>query len=92
MAVNDDELQLFAEVVARASSDDDFRAKLTADPRAVLTEAGINVPEGKTINVVQNTANESYLVLPDPETAGDELLTRSSGGATGCSACSMTCW
>jgi hypothetical protein len=51
--------------VERATSDDDFRARLLADARSTLEkEMGLAFPEGTTLNVVENTATETTIVLP----------------------------
>lgn len=80
----DNEVQgrLTLAVIARAMSDDSFRAALTADPISVLAAEGVEVPVGVKVTVLQASANETFLVLPDPAAANDELLAASSGGST----------
>ena len=57
-------LQLaIARAVARAWRDPEFRARLEADPRAVLIEGGANVPEG--VDVVIAPEGTQVLALPD---------------------------
>lgn len=79
---NEDQSRLMSAVVARAMSDDAFRAALTADPVAVLRAEGLDIPADAKINVLQATANETFLVLPDPASVNDELLAASAGGST----------
>lgn len=51
--------------VERATSDDDFRARLVADAKTTLEkEMGLAFPKGVTLNVVENTATETTIVLP----------------------------
>ena len=67
-----------AKVVAKAMSDEAFKNELKANPRKVLAEEGIEVPEGKEIKVVENTRDEAYLVIPYAEEglSMEELETR----------------
>ncbi len=71
-----------ADIHARALTDADFKAALIADPASVLREAGVEVPEGTSIVVVENSPSTNYLVLPDPEAVSDEILSAASGGST----------
>src|SRR3954453_22339526 len=74
----------FGQVVARAWSDDEYKARLLAEPNAVLQEAGIDVPPGVEFRIVENTDNVVYLPLPPTPTEdlSDEQLEQVSGGAT----------
>jgi len=53
-----------AEVVAKAWRDAEYRDRLIADPITVLTEAGIEVPAGATVTVLQNSADIHYVAIP----------------------------
>ena len=79
-----------AKAIARAWSDETFKDKLVSDPRAALAEQGVEVPEGKTINVVENTDDTVHLVLPvKPADAGDvsaDQLEKVAGGLGPCGA------
>ena len=50
--------------IARAWTDADYKAKLVDDPAAALAEAGVEVPAGTKMKVVENTADTQHLVLP----------------------------
>jgi nitrile hydratase alpha subunit len=70
-----------ARLVARAWSDEGYRARLRSDPRgAIEEETGITVPESITIEVLEETPEQAYLVIPTNrvEIADDEL--EASGG------------
>ena len=56
----------YARAVARAWSDDAFKAKLKSNPRAALTEYGVELPAGLKVEVVENTGDRLHLVLPPP--------------------------
>jgi hypothetical protein len=72
----------WARIVARAWRDPAFKAKLLADPAAALKQAGIAVPAGMTVKVVEDTDTHLHLVLP-PKPSGalsDEALEKAAGG------------
>ena len=78
-----DNAAAYGKVVARAWRDPTFKAKLIADPQAVLREAGMAVPAGATVKVVENTGTHLHFVLP-PKPVGqlsDEALDEVAGGA-----------
>jgi hypothetical protein len=57
--------ELEAKVVARAWADEGFRERLRADPHAVLAEeTGVSVPESIEIEVLEETPEKGYLVIP----------------------------
>jgi hypothetical protein len=55
-----------AEVIARALKDPAFRKKLIADPTGTLRTAGVEVPEGVSVQVLEESPTRVYLVLPAP--------------------------
>ena len=53
-----------ARVVARAWTDDDFKARLLSDPRSALGELGIEIPaDTPHLTVVENTEEVHHLVV-----------------------------
>jgi len=63
-----------------------YRARMVREPRALLREMGLDLPEEVEIRVWDSSAEIRYLVLPEPpasaETLGeDELATRVSRDA-----------
>ena len=78
-----DKAAAHGKIIARAWRDPAFKAKLLADPHATLKEAGIAVPEGVTVKVVENTDTHHHLVLPPKPTGelSDEALDKVAGGA-----------
>lgn len=81
--------RIAADVFARTMTDPEFKAQFIADPAAVLSAAGVEVPEGLTIKVVENSSTTFHVILPDPEAITDELLAAASGGSTASSASSL---
>jgi hypothetical protein len=78
-----DNAAAYGKVVAKAWRDPSFKAKLLADPQAVLKEAGLAVPAGVTVKVVENTATHLHFVLPPKPTGqlSDEALDAVAAGA-----------
>jgi len=73
-----------AKAIARAWTDQAYKAKLLNDPHAALSEVGVEVPAGITAQVVENTNDTQHLVLPvAPVEAGEmsvEDLEKVAGG------------
>jgi hypothetical protein len=53
-----------AKVINRAGSDESFRQRFLAEPKAVLEEYGITLPKGLEVEVVEQTDKVTYVVLP----------------------------
>jgi anti-anti-sigma factor len=60
------------DIIARTCWDKSFREELLRDPANILRSAGIQVPDGTNIRVMENTDEEIYVVLP---TSGDDQPT-----------------
>jgi hypothetical protein len=81
-------VEKYEELMRRAYSDDAFRDRLLADPKAVMTEAGFELPSGLEVRAVESSDSVLYLALPPrpSEDLADEQLEQVSGGATAGSA------
>ncbi|WP_256875100.1 NHLP leader peptide family RiPP precursor [Nostoc sp. C052] len=66
---------LEAQLITQAIQDPAFWQRLLNNPKAVLAEQGLNVPDDVQINVLQESATQYYLVLPALElpTASGEV-------------------
>ena len=64
-----------ARIIGLAMSDANFRKKLLADPVRTLRDAGVEVPEGVSVRVVEDTATLVHMVLPAP--VGDSEISES---------------
>ncbi len=72
------------QILSKASEDDDFRTSLLEDPAAaVSTELGIEMPDGLTINVHEDSQNVVNLVLPPKTELSADELDRTIGGSGG---------
>ena len=61
---------LEAKIVARAWADEGFRERLKSDPRAaVAEETGVAVPDSVALEVLEETPDKAYLVIPSNRTA-----------------------
>ena len=95
MESNQEQAQEFAkqygQLVAKAWADDSFKARLLAEPAAVLQEEGIAVPAGVELRAVENTDKVMYLTLPPKpsEDLSDEQLNSVAGGLTAGSSSTM---
>lgn len=43
-----------------------YRSRIVREPRSVLAEFGLHLPDGKTVQVWDSSAEVRYLVLPEP--------------------------
>jgi hypothetical protein len=58
----------FSHLVARARTDAAYKARLVSEPVAVLAEAGLEVPAGVDVEVVEASDTQGFLLLlPAPE-------------------------
>ena len=79
-----DVTQRLADLLRQAAYDADLRAQLRHDPLPALADAGLDVPEGCQVTVLEDRADLMHLVLPSPlmayddideDTAGDDIVT-----------------
>ncbi len=74
----------FRAIVMRSWRDADFKARLLSDPRNTLAEAGMHIPAGVTITILEDDPETLHLVLPT-RPQGDlspEELERVAGGTS----------
>jgi hypothetical protein len=73
--------QAWSQIVATAWADEAFKARLLADPRAVLAEYGIEVPDEVELVVSEDTDTVRHLTLPASPAGdlADEELVGSAG-------------
>ena len=70
-------------LIEKASEDDAFRSQLLSDPRvSIEDELGVKIPEGLSVQVHENTAQQVHLVLPPSPKLSEADLGAASGGAT----------
>jgi hypothetical protein len=69
-------------IIAKAWADNDFKARLLANPAAVAAAEGIAVPAGVKIVIHENKPGELHVVLPAKPSVelSDEALDAVIGG------------
>ena len=74
-----------AQLFAACWKDEALKARFMADPKAVLKEHGLDVPDGMDVKVVENADDCVHITLPAPP-AGDMDLSDDelSNAAAGC--------
>ena len=73
---------LEAKIVARAWADESFRERLKTDPRAaVAEETGFTVPESIALEVLEETPDKAYLVIPSNRMAIADDDLEAAGGS-----------
>src|SRR5262249_25641968 len=88
MAIDQTQTQEYAkqwgQLVARAWSDEAFKARVLAEPGPALAEQGIEMPPGAEVRIPENTTTLVHLTLPPPpsEDLSDEQLDAVAGGGT----------
>ena len=76
--------EMQSRVIAKATEDEAFRAKLLADPKgAVEEELEIAIPEGFTVEVHEEGATTAHLVLPPSARLSEGELSAVAGGIPG---------
>ena len=69
----------------KAAEDEDFRARLLADPKAVIEEElDLSIPDGLDIQIHEDTATTSHFVIPPSAKLAEEDLRAVAGGGWCC--------
>ena len=73
-----------AALFAACWKDEALKQRFMADPKAVLAEYGMDVPDGMAVNVVENTDNTVHITMPAPPSGSmdlsDDELSNAAGG------------
>ena len=74
-----------ARLFAACWKDEALKARFMADPKGVLKEHGLDVPDNLDVKVVENADNCVHITLPTPPTghmdlSDDELANAAGGG------------
>ena len=77
-----------ASLFAACWKDEALKARFMSDPKAVLAEYDLPVPDGMDVKVVENADNCVHITMPAPPTGfnelSDEELSNAAGGKCGC--------
>ena len=73
-----------AALFAACWKDEALKTRFMSDPKSVLAEYGIDVPDGVQVNVVENSEDNVHVTMPrfpsSSSTLADEELAGVSGG------------
>ena len=72
-----------AALFAACWKDEALKARFMADPKAVLAEYGMAVPDGIDVNVVENTDNTVHITMPKAPSGAAELSNEELAGVAG---------
>jgi nitrile hydratase alpha subunit len=61
---NDDQATRINNVIAKASTDEDFKQRLLTNQAASLRDEGVEIPPGVEVRVLEDTDQVRHLVLP----------------------------
>ena len=79
-----DERNQLAELFAACWKDEALKQRFMSDPKAVLAEYGMDVPDGMDVNVVENSDNCVHITMPvapvGHQDLSDEELSAAAGG------------
>jgi hypothetical protein len=79
-----EERNALTDLFAACWKDDALKARFMADPKAVLAERGIEMPDGMDVTVVENTDNTVHITMPmapgGHAELSDEELSHAAGG------------
>ena len=77
-----------ASLFAACWKDEALKARLMADPKAVLAEYDMSVPDGIDVKVVENADDCVHITLPAPPAGGmdlsDDDMSSAAGGGFNC--------
>ena len=83
-----------AQLFAKCWKDEALKARFMADPKAVLKEHGLDVPDGIDVKVVENADDCVHITLPAPPAGdmdlSDDELSNAAGGSWECPACTQS--
>lgn len=93
MANQEEQAKKMGQLIAKCWSDDSFKQKLMSDPKSVLKENGVDIPEGLEVKMVENTDNVFHLVIPaKPDGLSDENLDKLGAGKPVLGMARIRCW
>ena len=72
-----------AALFAACWKDEALKARFMTDPKAVLAEYGMAVPDGIDVSVVENSDNTVHITMPQVPANADELSDKELASAAG---------
>lgn len=76
------EQELREQVIEKAWTDSNFKKKLLADPKAAIQEAfGVAIPDEYQLQVLEETDDTLYLVLPQSPASASNVSSAADDGS-----------
>ena len=72
-----------ASLFAACWKDEALKARFMSDPKAVLAEYDMDVPDGMDVKVVENADNCVHITMPAPPSGSNELSDEELSSAAG---------
>ncbi len=73
--------EMKTQILNKAAEDGEFRARLIADPKAVISaETGTTIPDGFDVVVHEDSATTAHLVLPPSPRLTEAEMEKVAGG------------
>ena len=72
-----------AALFAACWKDEALKARFMSDPKAVMAEFDMDVPDGIDVNVVENTDNTVHITMPMAPAGDGELSDKELGNVAG---------
>jgi hypothetical protein len=70
------------QIITRCWGDEEFKKRLMADPAKILDAEGVNLPDGVSIRVMEDTDQVRTLIIPpEPFHLDDDQLNGITGGS-----------
>ena len=71
-----------ADLFAACWKDEALKQRFMADPKTVLAEYGMDVPDGMDVNIIENTDTTVHITLPVKPSGdlSDDELSNAAGG------------
>ncbi len=80
-AQDEDQAQLYQQIIAKCWADDSFKQQLLNDTSATLKAEGVEIPEGYSVKVLENTPQTFHIVIPNTSAQlTDDQLDDVTGG------------
>ena len=72
-----------ADLFAACWKDEALKARFMSEPKTVLAEFGIDMPDGINVNVVENTDNTVHITMPGPPSDSAQLSNKELSAVSG---------
>lgn len=69
-----DQAKIYQQLSQRLQNDEDFKNRFVSQPKSILTEMGVNIPDAIQVEVHEDTATVRNFVIPVKSTDEDESI------------------